>query len=73
MNEEWTHSVERSAFGALVAVLLAPVVAQGLWRPMVHVFGPAGDAGSVTSAAVAIAVAVAPVRPSASRSDSPVC
>lgn len=62
MNDDWTRSVERSAFGALVAVLLAPVVAQGLWRPLVHVFGPAGDAGSVTSAAVAIGVAVVLVR-----------
>ena len=52
MNEDWTRSRERSAFGALVAVLLAPVVAQGLWRPMVHVFGPAGDAASLTGASV---------------------
>ncbi len=62
MNEDWTRSRERSAFGALMAVLLAPVVAQGLWRPIVHVFGPAGDAGSVTGAAVVIAVAVVLVR-----------
>lgn len=59
---DWTRSRERAAFGALIAVLLAPVVAHGLWRPMVHVFGPAGDAGAVTSAAVAIAVAVVLVR-----------
>ena len=62
MTEDWTRSRERAAFGALIAVLLAPVVAHGLWRPMVHVFGPAGDAGAVTSAAVAIAVAVVLVR-----------
>lgn len=62
MTEGWTRSRERAAFGALIAVLLAPVVAHGLWRPMVHVFGPAGDAGAVTSAAVAIAVAVVLVR-----------
>lgn len=62
MNEDWTRSRERSAFGALLAVLLAPVVAQGLWRPMVHVFGPAGDAASVTGAAVASAVAIVLVR-----------
>ena len=58
MNEEWTRSPERSGFAALVAVLLAPVVAQGLWRPLVHVFGPAGDAAAVTGAAVAIGLAV---------------
>jgi hypothetical protein len=62
MNEDWTRSFERSAFAALVAVLLAPVVAQGLWRPVVHLLGPAGDAGLVTGAAVAIAVAVVLVR-----------
>jgi len=59
---DWTRSRERAAFGALIAVLLAPVVAHGLWRPMVHVFGPAGDAGAVTSAAVAIAVVLVLVR-----------
>ena len=62
MNEDWTRSIERSAFGALVAVLLASVVAHGLWRPMVHGFGPAGEAGAVTGAAVAVAVAVVLVR-----------
>lgn len=62
MNEDWTRSRERSAFGALVVMLVAPVVAQGLWRPMVHLFGPAGDAGSVTGAAVAIGLAVVLVR-----------
>ena len=62
MNEDWTRSLERSAFGALMAVLMAPVVAQGLWRPMVHVFGPGGDAGAVTRAAVALAVVVVLVR-----------
>lgn len=62
MHEDWTRSGERSAFAALVAVLVAPVVAQGLWRPMVHVFGPAGDAGSITGAAAAISLAVALVR-----------
>src|SRR4051812_19460598 len=57
MHEDWTRSPERSAFAGLIAVLVAPVVAQGLWRPLVHVFGPAGDAGSITAVAVAIAVA----------------
>ncbi len=42
------HSRERHAFAALVALLLAPVLAHGLWRPLVHVFGPAGDAATIT-------------------------
>ncbi|MBL9100660.1 MAG: DUF2029 domain-containing protein [Myxococcales bacterium] len=62
MHDDWTRSSERSAFGALVAVLLAPVVAHGVWRPLVHALGPSGDAGSITAAAVAIAAAVALVR-----------
>lgn len=48
------RSRERHAFAALVAVLLAPVLAHGLWRPLCHWFGPAGDAVTVTVAAVAI-------------------
>lgn len=55
---------ERGAFTALVAFLVAPVIAQGLWRPLVHVLGPSGSAGSagsaeaVTASALAIAVTI---------------
>lgn len=55
-NDVGTRSLERPAFGAMVALLLAPLVAQGAWRPLVHVFGPAGTAGAVTVAATTIAV-----------------
>lgn len=53
-DEQGPRSRERSAFAAVVALLLAPVIAHGLWRPLVHVFGPWGDAGTVTGAALAI-------------------
>ena len=45
--------LERAAFVALVAGLLAPVIAQGLWRPLVHVLGSHGNASAVTVAALA--------------------
>lgn len=48
------RSLERAGFGALAASLLAPVIAHGLWRPLVHVYGPAGHAGTVTTAALAV-------------------
>lgn len=50
--------LERTAFGALVASLLSPVVAQGLWRPLMHVLGPGGSAERVTGAALAVGAAV---------------
>jgi hypothetical protein len=62
MNHDWVRSPERSAFGGLVALLLAPLVAQSLWRPLVHVFGPAGEAASITGAALAVSGAVVLVR-----------
>src|SRR5579885_2283181 len=62
MNDEWTGSVERPAFAALAAFLAAPVIAQGLWRPLVHVFGSSGKAGTVTGAALAISGALAIVQ-----------
>lgn len=62
MREDWTRSFERRAFGILMVCLVAPVAAQGLWRPLVHVFGPAGDAGTITSAALVIGVGVVLVR-----------
>lgn len=58
MSATWTQSAERSAFAAILALLLAPVVAQGLWRPLAHLFGPAGDAASITGAALAVSGAV---------------
>ncbi len=54
MNDDWTGSRERSAFGALVVLILAPIVAQGLWRPLGHVLGTTGSAGAITGAALAI-------------------
>lgn len=62
MHEDWTRSFERSAYGTLMVCLLAPVVAHGVWRPLVHVFGAAGDAGTITVAALAIGVSVVLVR-----------
>ena len=59
MNEGWNRNLERLAFGTLVALLLSPVVAQGLWRPLVHVLGPAGTAGHVTGSALVIGGAMA--------------
>jgi len=54
MNDHSPPSLERRAFSALVALLLAPVLAQGLWRPLVHVFGPSGRSGTITGVALAI-------------------
>ena len=66
MNDD-THreripSLERLAFGALWALLLAPVLAHGLWRPLVHVLGPAGSAGAITGAALAVSGTMALVQ-----------
>ena len=47
-------NMERSAFTAIVAFVLAPVLAHGLWRPLIHVFGPTGTASLITGAALAI-------------------
>lgn len=52
-------SAERSAFTALLVLLAAPVIAQGLWRPLTHVLGPAGSSDVVTGSALAIASAIA--------------
>lgn len=57
------HGRERAAFAALVACLLSPVIAQGLWRPAEAVFGPSGTAGQITVGALVIGVAGAFVRP----------
>lgn len=56
-----TRDLERPAFSALVALLLAPILGQGLWLPLVHVLGPSGDAAAVTMAALAIGGAIAVV------------
>lgn len=55
------HSLERTGFATLAAALLAPVVAHGLWRPLVHVFGPAGEAATITLASLALGLLVAGV------------
>lgn len=57
-NDDRSPSLERAAFGALVALLLSPILAQGLRRPLGHVFGPAGSAERVTAAALAIAAII---------------
>ncbi len=58
MNHDATRSPERAAFGALSALLLAPVIAQGVWHPLQHVFGSAGSASTITWAALAVAAVV---------------
>lgn len=66
MSEPHSRRLERPAFGALFAFLLAPVIAHGLWRPLLHVFGPSGRAGAVTLAALAVSgtiVVVQALRP----------
>lgn len=55
------RNLERPAFASLVALLLAPFLGHGLWLPLVHVLGPAGDAAAVTMAALAVGGAVAVV------------
>lgn len=52
-----THSLERTAFGSAVVLILAPILAQGLWRPLVHALGAAGNASAITAAALAITAA----------------
>jgi hypothetical protein len=54
MSDDHIHSPERAAFTAFLALLAAPVIAQGLWRPLVHVLGRAGSSGVVTGSALAI-------------------
>ena len=51
-HNDW--SLERPAFGALWALLLAPIIAHGVWRPLAHVFSPSGRASVVTIAALAV-------------------
>lgn len=65
------RSWERAAFGGLVALLLAPFVAQGLWRPLVYALGPSGSAGPITCAALAITAALVLVQ-EARRGQAPV-
>jgi len=47
-----SRSLERPAYGALWAFLLAPVMAQGLWRPLLH-FGGAGGRASAMAITIA--------------------
>ena len=58
----WHHRLERPAYGALWALLLAPVVAHGLWRPLLHVFGPQGSAHAITYSALLISGTMALAR-----------
>lgn len=46
------RNLERSAFTGLVSLILGPIIAQGVWRPLVHFLGPIGSAGDVTAAAL---------------------
>ena len=45
-----------------MAFLLAPVIAHGLWRPLVYVLGPSGKASAVTGAALAVSCAIVVVQ-----------
>jgi len=53
-HHDWPRKVERPAFAALWAFLLAPVIAQGMWRPLLHIFGPSGRAAAITGSALAV-------------------
>ncbi len=55
MKESEPTSIERTGFTTLVALLLSPIIAHGVWRPLVHIFGPSGNAVTVTGAALATA------------------
>jgi len=57
-----TGSLERPAFAALWAVLLAPVLAHGLWRPLLHLGGRSGTASAVTFSALAVSGTVGVVQ-----------
>lgn len=57
-----TGSLERPAFGALWVVLLAPVLAHGLWRPLLHLGGRSGTATAVTFSALAVSGTVGVVQ-----------
>lgn len=59
MDEQPTRSLERPAFTVLVVLLAAPVLAQGLWRPLCHFFGSSAGAGAVTGAALVLGGAMA--------------
>lgn len=58
MNSARPRPLERSAFGALIALLLAPVIAQGLWRPTAHLFGTTASSAHVTLASLLVAGSV---------------
>lgn len=56
------RNLERSAFTGLVSLILGPIIAQGVWRPLVHFLGPIGSAGDVTAAALVVAGVVVSAR-----------
>ncbi len=57
-NDGRSSSIERTGFAALWAFLLSPIIAQGLFRPLRHIFGPAGDAGMLTGETLALSAVV---------------
>lgn len=57
-SDDQGRSLERTGFGALAALLLSPVLAHGLWRPLMRGFGSAGSAGMITGAALVIAASI---------------
>lgn len=61
-NDGWPRRLERPAFGVLWAFLLATVIAHGLWRPLLFLFGPSGKASTVTYSALAVSGTIAAAR-----------
>ncbi len=57
-NEGTRQGLERFGFVALSALLVAPVVTQGLWRPLGHVLGPGGTSLGLIGASLIVAGAV---------------
>lgn len=55
---ESPHNLERPAFAMLWVLLLSPILAHGLWRPLLHFFGPSGTASAITISALAVGGAV---------------
>ncbi|HND29502.1 MAG TPA: glycosyltransferase family 87 protein [Myxococcota bacterium] len=56
MTGQIQPSKERIGYTLLVACMLAPVLVQGLWRPLQHFWGAAGSATVATLSALAVAL-----------------
>lgn len=56
------RAYERLAFTGFIALLLGPIVAQGLWRPLAHFLGQSGTAEGVTEGALVIGGATVGIR-----------